>query len=134
MERFVLVADDDPAILKLIKTVVEGEGFLVATAKDGKEAYTALRSGASFAAAIVDVRMPYIEGTDLVKFMLGDKDLSKIPVIMMTAAKNTRDTAAAISTGAIAFLPKPFSNAQLRTTLRTLVGGSEGRSVNQGNS
>ena len=38
-ERFVLVADDDPAILRLVKTIIEKEGFTAEAARDGKEAY-----------------------------------------------------------------------------------------------
>lgn len=121
MEQFILVADDDPALLKLISAVLDGEGFLVATAKDGKEAYAALKSGANFLAAIVDINMPYIEGTDLVKFMRSDERFAKIPVIIMTGDHDPRASAKALSAGAVAFLPKPFSNARLRTALKAFV-------------
>ena len=123
MEQFILIADDDPALAKLVKAVVEGEGFLTATAKDGKEAYAALKSGADFAAAIIDINMPYIDGNDLVKFMRGDKRFSRIPVLVMTGDRDPRASAKAISSGAVAFLPKPFTNMQLRTALKALVAG-----------
>ena len=118
----ILVADDDPAILRLVRAIVEKEGFTVVTARDGKEAYQVLQSGESFAAAIFDVVMPYIQGTELVRFMQSDKRLMNIPVIMMTAEQNSRLSAESFSAGAVAFLPKPFTNAQMQTTLRTFVG------------
>ena len=121
MEKFVLVADDDPALLKLVTAIVEGEGFLVASARDGKEAYKALRSEANIVLAIVDVLMPYIEGTQLVKFMHSEPRFRSIPVIMMTGEKSVRTGSAAISSGATAFLMKPFTNDQLRNTIRALV-------------
>jgi len=121
MEQFILVADDDPAILRLISTVIEGEGFLVATAKDGKEAYAALKSGANIVAAIVDNLMPYIAGVDIVKFMRSDKRFENVPIIVMTGDKNPSASAKALAAGAVAFLPKPFSNTQLRSTLMTLI-------------
>ena len=123
MEQFILIADDDPALSKLVKAVVEGEGFLTASVKDGKEAYAALKSGADFAAAIIDINMPYIDGNDLIKFMRGDTRFSDIPVLVMTGDRDPRASAKAISSGAVAFLPKPFTNIQLRTALNALVPG-----------
>ncbi|MDQ3132152.1 MAG: response regulator [Acidobacteriota bacterium] len=114
----VLVADDDPAILRLVKTIVEKEGYTVISARDGKEAYKLLQSGELFAAAIFDVVMPYIQGTELVKYMQSEKRLMKIPVIMMTAEQNSRLSSESFSAGAVAFLPKPFTSSQLQTMLR----------------
>lgn len=123
----ILVADDDPAILRLVKAVVETEGFTVITARDGKEAYKILQSGEPFAAAIFDVVMPYIQGTELVRYMQSEKRLMKIPVIMMTAEQNPRLSSDSFSAGAIAFLPKPFTNSQLKMMLKMFV--QKGRST-----
>lgn len=117
----ILVADDDPAILRLVKTIVEKEGFTVVTARDGKEAYKVLQSGEPFAAAIFDVVMPYIQGTELVRYMQSEKRLMRIPVIMMTAEQNSRLSSDSFAAGAVAFLPKPFTNAQLQTMLRMFI-------------
>ena len=117
----VLVADDDPAILRLVKAIVEKEGYTVITARDGKEAYKVLQSGESFIAAIFDVVMPYIQGTELVRYMQSEKRLMKIPVIMMTAEQNSRLSSDSFAAGAVAFLPKPFTHAQLQTMLRMFI-------------
>jgi len=117
----VLVADDDPAILRLVKIIVEKEGYTVISARDGKEAYKLLQSGEQFAAAIFDVIMPYIQGTELVRYMQSEKRLMKIPVIMMTAEQNSRLSSESFSAGAVAFLPKPFTSSQLQTMLRMFV-------------
>ena len=117
----ILVADDDPAILRLVKAIVEKEGYTVITARDGKEAYKILQSGESFIAAIFDVVMPYIQGTELVRYMQSEKRLMKIPVIMMTAEQNSRLSSDSFAAGAVAFLPKPFTNAQLQTMLRMFI-------------
>ena len=117
----VLVADDDPAILRLVKAIVEKDGYEVLTARDGKEAYKALQSGEPFVAAIFDVVMPYIQGTELVRYMQSEKRLMRIPVIMMTAEQNSRLSSDSFAAGAVAFLPKPFTNAQLQTMLRMFI-------------
>ena len=114
-----MVADDDPAMLRLVQTVIEAEGFIVAAANNGREAYRILKDGNSLAAAVVDVNMPYIQGTELVKFMQADGRFKGLPVIVMTGEPNLDLPSASLTAGAVAFLPKPFSNAQLRTVLRT---------------
>jgi CheY-like chemotaxis protein len=116
---FVLVADDDPAIVWLVRTLVEGEGFNAVTAMDGKEAYRILKSDRRIIAAVVDIMMPYIQGTDLVRFMQSDERFKKIPVIMMTAEQSPKLPSKSFESGAVAFLPKPFTNVQFRTMLRT---------------
>lgn len=124
----VLVADDDPAILRLVKAIVEREGYTVVSARDGKEAYKLLQSGETFAAAVFDVVMPYIQGTELVRFMQSEKRLMKIPVIMMTAEQNPRLSSDSFSAGAVAFLPKPFTTSQMQTMLRMCVQRGSGTS------
>jgi CheY-like chemotaxis protein len=116
---YVLLADDDPAILWLVRTLVEGEGFSVVTAMDGKEALRILKSDRRVIAAIIDVMMPYIQGTDLVRFMQSDERLAQIPVIMMTAEQSPKLPSQSFEAGAVAFLPKPFTNTQLRMMIRT---------------
>jgi DNA-binding response OmpR family regulator len=81
----VLVADDDPAILRLVTTILEKEGFAVVGARDGREAYKALQDDPNFTAAVFDVVMPNISGPELVRFMRTEKRFNKIPVMMMTA-------------------------------------------------
>ena len=118
----ILVADDDPAILRLVRAIVEKEGYTVVTARDGKEAYKHLQSGEQFAGAIFDVIMPYIQGTELVRYMQSEERLTGIPVIMMTAEQNSRLASESFAAGAVAFLPKPFTNSQLQSMLREFVG------------
>jgi CheY-like chemotaxis protein len=125
----ILVADDDPAILRLVKAVVETEGFTVITARDGKEAYKILQSGEPFAAAIFDVVMPYIQGTELVRYMQSEKRLMKIPVIMMTAEQNPRLSSDSFAAGAVAFLPKPFTNSQLKMMLKMFIQKGRGTTI-----
>lgn len=117
----ILIADDDPAILRLVKAIVEKEGFTAVTARDGREAYRLLTSGVPFVAAIIDVVMPYIQGAELVKHMQSEKRLMKIPVIMMTAEQNPRLPSESLAAGAVGFLPKPFTNSQLQVMLKMFV-------------
>jgi CheY-like chemotaxis protein len=117
----ILVADDDPAILRLVSTILEKEGFAVVTARDGREAYKTLQSDSDFTAAIFDVVMPHITGPELVRHMRTEKRFLKIPVMMMTAEQDPKLSSDSFAAGAVVFLPKPFTTTQLHTMLRMLV-------------
>lgn len=117
----ILVADDDPAILRLVKAIVEKEGYTVVAARDGREAYKLLQSGEQFAAAIFDVVMPHIQGPEIARFMQSEKRLLKIPIMMMTAEQNPKLSSDSFAAGAVVFLPKPFTTSQLQVMLRMLI-------------
>ena len=121
-EKRILVADDDPAILKLVGTILEKEGFSVVPARDGREAYKILQTDPNFTAAILDVVMPHISGTELVRYMKTENRLMRIPVMMMTAEQDPKLSADSFSAGACVFLPKPFTTAQLQIMLQMLIG------------
>jgi len=122
--RRVLVADDDPAILRLVKTILEKENYDVVTARDGREAYKILQTDDNFTAGIFDVVMPHISGPELVRFMKTENRLMRIPVMMMTAEQDPKLSSDSFSAGAVVFLPKPFTTAQLNIMLQMLVGKS----------
>jgi CheY-like chemotaxis protein len=120
-EKRILVADDDPAILKLVGTILEKEGFSVVPARDGREAYKILQTDPNFTAAILDVVMPHISGTELVRYMKTENRLMRIPVMMMTAEQDPKLSSDSFSAGAVVFLPKPFTTAQLQIMLQMLI-------------
>ncbi|HET6972849.1 MAG TPA: response regulator [Pyrinomonadaceae bacterium] len=120
--RRMLVADDDPAILRLIATILEKENFNVVTARDGREAYKILQADPNFTAAILDVVMPHISGPELVRYMKSEERLKRIPVMMMTAEQDPKLSSDSFSAGAVVFLPKPFTTAQLQIMLQMLIG------------
>lgn len=122
LDQRILVADDDPAILRLIQTILEKDGYRVVTARDGREAYKILQRDTDFIAGILDVVMPQISGPELVRYMKTEKRLMSIPVMMMTAEQDPKLSSDSFAAGAVVFLPKPFTTAQLQTMLQMLIG------------
>jgi CheY-like chemotaxis protein len=120
--RRILVADDDPAILRLVATILEKENYNVVTARDGREAYKIMQADPNFTAAILDVVMPHISGPELVRFMKSEGQLARIPVMMMTAEQDPKLSSESFAAGAVVFLPKPFTTAQLQIMLQMLIG------------
>jgi CheY-like chemotaxis protein len=121
-KRRMLVADDDPAILRLITTILEKENYSVVMARDGREAYKILQSDPNFTAAILDVVMPHISGPELVRYMKSEERVQRIPVMMMTAEQDPKLSSDSFTAGACVFLPKPFTTAQLQIMLQMLIG------------
>lgn len=117
----VLVADDDPSLLRLVTAIVESEGLIPIAAVDGKAALRLLKSTSGISAAIIDIKMPYITGSDLVRFMRTDPRFQKIPVIVMTGESEAKNSMSSLKAGAVVFLPKPFTNSRLRVILRTFL-------------
>ncbi len=124
-QKRILVADDDPAILRLVTAIVEKEGFVVVPARDGREAYKLLQAEDTFVACVFDVMMPHIEGPELVRYMKTERRLMKIPVMMMTAEQNPKLSSDSFAAGAVVFLPKPFTTSQLQIMLRMLISKSQ---------
>src|SRR6185369_199640 len=104
-KRQILVADDDPAILRLVSAILEKENYGVTTARDGREAYKILQGSANFIAAIFDVVMPHISGPELVRYMKTEKRLMNVPVMMMTAEQDPKLSSDSFAAGAVVFMP-----------------------------
>ena len=118
--RRVLVADDDPLTLRMLRAIVETEGYQVVSVGDGRQALGILQQDATFDAAIFDMMMPHIQGLDLILYMKGDERLRRIPVGMITAEQNPKVWDDSVAAGASVFLPKPFSPPQVQMMLRML--------------
>jgi CheY-like chemotaxis protein/class 3 adenylate cyclase len=104
----VLVVDDSPAQRHYVADCLSRQGFVVATAEDGK---VALAKVSTWRPALVvsDYEMPNMSGFELVHALRRDPELRQIPVIMLTARDSKRDMAQMRAAGASAYLIKPFS-------------------------
>jgi CheY-like chemotaxis protein/HPt (histidine-containing phosphotransfer) domain-containing protein len=118
----VLVADDDPVIRHWLTSILESEGYDVVPMNDGRDAYRALQGDANFAGAVIDMAMPYLEGSDLIRFMRTEKRLMRIPVMLITAETDIKLVANGFAAGATVLLPKPFTRRLLRQMLRMMLG------------
>ncbi|MGH9941082.1 MAG: response regulator [Pyrinomonadaceae bacterium] len=88
--RRVLIAEDEPVLLRVVSSVVEKEGCEAVAARDGRAAMQELELGRPLAACMFDMMLPHVEDTELLKFMRADERLRKVPVMMMTAEPDPR--------------------------------------------
>lgn len=118
--RRVLVADDDPLTMHMVSAICESAGYKVIQASDGREALRLLQEDSLFHAAIFDMKMPYLEGLDLILFMKADEQLKYIPIGMITADQDPKIWDDSVAAGVCVFLPKPFTPPQVQMMLRIL--------------
>jgi CheY-like chemotaxis protein len=112
----VLIADDDPPVRLLLRTILRRDGHAVLEATDGAEALRLLRE-ARPAIAILDVEIPPPSGLDICRGVRADPDLAGIRLIVVTGSASESDAMAA---GADVYLAKPFSPSQLSAAVAGL--------------
>ncbi len=118
----IFIVEDDFITAKIISDIVVKAGFKPVVSHDGQEAYRTLASEANFVAAIFDVELPKIKGTDLLKYMRTEKRLQFVPVIVMTASEEyVKIQLESHLAGATFFMSKPFERTSFETLLKTLV-------------
>jgi diguanylate cyclase (GGDEF)-like protein len=116
----ILVADDEPDLLLIMKDTLERQGFSVDTAEDGILALEAIRSNPPDI-AILDVRMPRKDGFGVVAELRKDPVLEHLPVIFLSAS-GTRDTRVqGIDLGADDFINKPVDMVELLARVRMII-------------
>jgi DNA-binding response OmpR family regulator len=120
-KKRVLVADDDPDVLEVIKAILEHEGFQVNTARDGEQAFKLLRKH-TFSAVIMDVTMPKVTGTKLLQLMRRSSKFRKTPAMLITG--NAMQTKRLEEEGSLKlandFLTKPFNTRDLIGRVKAL--------------
>lgn len=119
-----LIAEDDPKMLGILRRGLEESGWVVATAPDGAEALY-LASIDTFDCFVLDVNLPEVDGFEVCRRLRAQKVWA--PVLMLTARDDVADRVAGLDAGADDYLVKPFAFDELLARLRALVrrGSSE---------
>ena len=116
----VLVADDDPEICTLIKTILRNPSFEVDVCADAESALIYLQRDQPYDILISDFMLPGISGIELIAMVRSSPPTAKLPILMISGHSNYAMDARAKSAGADDFLNKPFTLSQLRTTVTAL--------------
>jgi DNA-binding response OmpR family regulator len=122
MSLTVVIADDDPDIRQLVIISAGKAGLeVVAEVGDGDRAWEAIQRHVPDL-AILDVAMPGFTGVDVCRLVRADPALSKVQVILVSAAVDETSVAAGLEAGAVDYLSKPFSPRELSARLLTHQG------------
>ena len=127
-KRRLLVVDDEPVNLEIIREYLETEDYDLDLVDSGEAAWQRLETGPVFELVILDRMMPGLNGIDLLRRMKADERFRPIPVIMQTAASDPRHVREGIQAGAYYYLSKPYEPATLLAIVRAALADVDERS------
>jgi two-component system phosphate regulon response regulator PhoB len=116
----ILVVDDEPDAVELLKFNLKASGYEVATAADGDEALKKARALLP-ALIILDLMLPEVDGLEVCKILRRDPRVSSIPIIMLTAKAAEIDRVLGLELGADDYVTKPFSPRELMLRVKRLL-------------
>lgn len=111
-QKTLLLIDDDPNLILLVKDYLEFRGYSVITAENGREALDVL-NGSSPDMIICDVMMPEMDGYAFVEHVRGNPETEWIPVLFLSAKGQSQDRVKGLNTGADVYMVKPFEPEEL---------------------
>ena len=112
LKEKILIADDDPDILDVIRITLESEGYEVIEAHDGKEAVDMVKKSTPDL-LITDFKMPRICGDEVCRILKQDILIQHMPIIMLTGKGEVIDKIEGINAGADDYIVKPFEPQEL---------------------
>ena len=124
MPQTVLIVEDNPVHVKMIKDVLEVKGFDAVRAPSGEEAHALARDHRPDL-VIMDIQLPGLSGIDATKAIKADDDLKEIPIIAVTAFASKRYQDEIREAGCIDILIKPFTFPDLFEILAKYLGDPE---------
>lgn len=139
MIRTILIVEDEPSIVTLIKYNLEKEGFTTEVAMNGESAIKIAESNPEIDLIVLDLMLPKMDGIEVCKTLRMNQNF--VPIIMLTAKDAEYDKIHGLEMGADDYLTKPFSPKELiarinailrRTELQTNEENNEAASINIG--
>ncbi|MCE5203957.1 MAG: response regulator [Coriobacteriales bacterium] len=117
----ILIADDEPHILKLVTFTLSNHGYEVVTATDGQSA-TELAEQEQPDLILLDVMMPIMNGYDAAKRIRENPATAHIPIVMLSAKSQVTEIAQGLDSGATEYICKPFTPKDLVKKVSELLG------------
>jgi len=116
----VLIADDNPANVRILSMRLAADGYDVVTARDGEEAL-AVAGDAQPDLILLDVMMPKLDGITVCRRLKAAQGASFTPIILVTAMTEAKDIVAGLEAGADEYLTKPVDHAALSARVRSML-------------
>lgn len=116
----VMVVDDEPQILTLVRVTLEDERLRIVEAADGEEAIAVAEREVP-ELILLDVRMPRLDGFEVCRRLRQDARFHRTKIVMLTASGQERDRSRGLAAGADDYLTKPFSPLALLSLVQTLL-------------
>ncbi|OGX07967.1 MAG: hypothetical protein A2Z88_04725 [Omnitrophica WOR_2 bacterium GWA2_47_8] len=123
LRKSILLVDDDPAILKTLKSALLSSGYSVLTAASGEKGLQVAKNQKPDL-ILLDVLLPGIKGREVCIKLKNAPETSRIPVMFLTAKDSPDDVEAEIKAGGLAHITKPVNTSKLLEEIRKAIGSS----------
>jgi CheY-like chemotaxis protein len=120
-KKTIMVVDDNPDIITIVKTILEGRGYTVFSASSGPELLSILPNHKPDL-IILDIMMPEMDGLEVLTRLKGKTETATTPVILLTAKVQYEDVLGGYKLGADYYITKPFTSTQLVNGINLLLG------------
>ncbi len=121
MGKTILTVDDSASMRQMVKLTLNGAGYDVVEAGDGKEAMSRIGS-AEVKLVITDLNMPNMDGLALIRQLRQTPEYRFVPIIFLTTESDEAKKAEAKQCGATAWITKPFKQEQLLGVVKKVLG------------
>jgi DNA-binding NtrC family response regulator len=125
MSDRVLIVDDETNIRKVLKALVEQQGYLASEARDGMEAISYLKKE-EIHTIITDLRMPHLDGMGFLKRV--SDQYPDIPVIIITAHETVDSAVSALKLGAFDYISKPYEKQEMVQVIEKAINTYQSKS------
>ncbi|HVY07456.1 MAG TPA: response regulator [Burkholderiales bacterium] len=116
----ILVVDDNPVNVDILRTRLSAQGYEVVTAADGEQALEAVAKHLPDL-ILLDVMMPKLDGVEVCRRLRADTSLPFIPIVLVTAKSDSKDVVAALEAGGDEYLTKPLDQAALGARVKSML-------------
>lgn len=117
----ILIVDDEPINIKVLKNFLEYEKYTVITATNGKEAIDIASNDKELDLVILDMMLPDMLGYEICSLLREEYSLLDLPILIMTADNRTESLVVSFECGANDYLKKPFERSELLVRVKTLI-------------
>ena len=116
----ILLVEDEESLLKLESILLTSKGYSVTGVMDGRSALDEINA-CKPDLVVLDIMLPELDGFEVCKRIKENPETAGIPVVMLTAKKNSQDYARGMQVGADAYVTKPFKSARVIEVIEALL-------------
>ncbi len=127
----ILIVDDNPANMKLVRVLLSGEGYNVRTALDANEALAELKTSKPDL-ILMDIQLPGMDGLELTRKLKSDPDTRDIKIVGLTAYAMRGDQERILAAGCDGYIPKPIDTRTLAHSIKQYLEPSTGAGTKPG--
>ncbi|SPE35586.1 Response regulator receiver protein [Candidatus Sulfopaludibacter sp. SbA3] len=120
MNQTILAVDDSATVRQVVAFTLQGAGYNVIQAKDGKDALA--KAVEPLSLVITDLNMPVLDGIGLIQQLRAHPTFKYVPIVVLTTESDTVKKQAARSAGATGWIVKPFNPEQLVAVVKKVLG------------